>query len=231
MSTLLYPLNSLLQRGTKFVWTNECENAFLQVKSQITSEQTLTHYDPNETLTLATDASPTGLVGACLSHRYKDVTEKPIAFASRSLTQTERKYSQIDKEAVGMYWVLKKFFAYCYGRKFILITDHKPLVSIFDPSKTLQAITASRIFNYAHFLFGFDYTIEYRSTTTHENVDFLSRFPMIAVSGNNGYDDHEQYMIHQVEMMPITRNQIKNSTEQDGELKQILQYLIEGIKA
>lgn len=91
-----------MRQGTKFVLTNEFENAFWQVKSKITSEQKLTHYDPNETLTLATEASPTGL-GACLSHRCKDGTEKPLVFASRSLTQTERKYSHIDKEAVGMY--------------------------------------------------------------------------------------------------------------------------------
>lgn len=85
-------------------------------------------------------------------------------------------------------------------------------------------MTASRIFNYSHFLSGFKYTIEYLSTTTHGNADFLSRFPITEISENNDYDDHDKFMIHQVEMMPVTRNQIKIYTEQYGELQQILQY-------
>lgn len=56
-------------------------------------------------------------------------------------------------------------------------------------------MTASRIFNYSHFLSGFKYTIEYLSTTTHGNADFLSRFPITEISENNDYDDHEQFMI------------------------------------
>ncbi|XP_054259997.1 uncharacterized protein K02A2.6-like [Macrosteles quadrilineatus] len=226
MSTYLEPLNNLLRHGKKFTWNKECEDAFVKIKAEITSERILAHYDPSEALVLATDASPTGL-GACLSHRYKDGSEKPIAFASRTLTKSERKYSQIDKEAVGIYWGLKKFFAYCYGRKFVLITDHKPLVSIFDPAKTLPSMTASRMFNYAHFLSGFDYTIEYRNTTEHANADFLSRFPVTEVP-ENVFDDHEQYLMNQVEAMPVTRIKIEEETRKDENLKVISHYLNTG---
>lgn len=66
-------------------------------------------------------------------------------------------------------------------------------------------MTASRIFNYSHFLSGFKYTIEYLSTLG--NADFLSRFTMTEISENN---DYEQFMIHQVEMMPVT-TQVRNT--------------------
>ncbi|XP_054263322.1 uncharacterized protein K02A2.6-like [Macrosteles quadrilineatus] len=77
--------------------------------AEIASDRVLAHFDENETLVLATDASPVGL-GIVLSHRYKDGTERPISFASRSLTASEKKYSQIDKEALAIYWGLKKFY-------------------------------------------------------------------------------------------------------------------------
>ena len=91
----------------------------------ITSEQVLTHYDPALPVRLACDVSPTGIT-AVLSHVMPDGSERPVAFASRSLTKTERKYAQIDKEALFIVWGVKRFHVYLYGRRFTLITDHKP---------------------------------------------------------------------------------------------------------
>lgn len=88
----LNPLNKLLQRDTEFKWTKECNISFNKVKEEITSEKVLAHYNPEQELILATDASPFGL-GAVLSHRYEDGTERPIAFASRALNKSERHYS------------------------------------------------------------------------------------------------------------------------------------------
>lgn len=92
LATILNPLNKLLQRDTEFKWTKECNISFNKVKEEITSEKVLAHYNPEQELILATDASPFGL-GAILSHRYEDGTERPIAFASRALNKSERHYS------------------------------------------------------------------------------------------------------------------------------------------
>ena len=112
-------MNQLLENNHQWKWTEQCETAFYNVKEMITSEQVLTHYDPSLPLRLACDASPVG-IGAVLSHVMNDGTERPIAFASRTLTKTEQGYAQIDKEALGIIWGVKKFHVYLFSRSFTL---------------------------------------------------------------------------------------------------------------
>uniref|UniRef100_A0A3B3Q5Y7 ribonuclease H n=1 Tax=Paramormyrops kingsleyae TaxID=1676925 RepID=A0A3B3Q5Y7_9TELE len=101
LASVLYPLNALLQIGTKWHWSDKCEKAFTETKRLITSDELLTHYDPSRPIRLACDASPYG-IGAVLSHTMVDGSERPIAFVSRSLTSAERNYAQIDREALSL---------------------------------------------------------------------------------------------------------------------------------
>ena len=143
-STVLHPLYQLLEQDREWQWTGQCERAFTEAKRMITSEQVLTHYDPALPVRLACDASLTD-IGAVLSHVMPDGTERPVAFASRSLTKTERKYVQNDKEALSIVWGVKRFHVYLYGRRFTLVTDHKHLTAIFHPKKGVPAMTAARL--------------------------------------------------------------------------------------
>lgn len=118
-------------------------------------------YDSELPLLLACDASPTGIAGV-LSHIIKGV-ERPISFASRSLTSAEMNYSQLDREALAIIFAVDKFFMYLYGRKFKLVTDNRPLTRIFYAK--VPAMTAGRLLRYASFLSTFDYEIEHRKTT------------------------------------------------------------------
>ena len=111
LATLLQPLNSLLQADTKWVWSQKCATAFQEAKEKIASAQVLTHYDPARPIKLAVDASPYG-VGAVISHSMPNGTERPIAFASRTLHQSERNYAQIEKEALAIVYGVKKFHQY-----------------------------------------------------------------------------------------------------------------------
>ena len=161
LATVIKPLNELLEKNRKWVWSDACQKAFENVKQLITSEPVLTHYDPKAPVRLACDASPYGL-GAVLSHVMSDGCEKPIAFASRSLTKAERNYAQIDREACAIFWAVKKFHAYLFGRRFTLLTDHQPLTSIFSPSKSIPVTSAARLQRYALFLSGFNMTLNTR---------------------------------------------------------------------
>ena len=81
------------------------------------------------------DASPVG-VTCILSHVMPDGSERPVMYASRTLQQAERNYSQLEREALGIVFGIKYFHKYVAGRKFTVVTDHKPLLGIFRYSKT-----------------------------------------------------------------------------------------------
>ena len=99
LATILHPLNTLLQHGRKWKWTPECAKAFQLAKDTLTTSQVLVHYNPALPMKMAADASAYG-VGAVISHMLPDGTERPIAFASRTLSSSERNYAQIEKEAL-----------------------------------------------------------------------------------------------------------------------------------
>ena len=84
------------------------EQAFQQLKYLLNSSNLLIHYDPEKPMVIACDASPYGL-GAVLSHIMPDKSERPIMFTSRTLTNAERNYSQIEKEVLAIIFAVKKF--------------------------------------------------------------------------------------------------------------------------
>ncbi|XP_074039503.1 uncharacterized protein [Leptinotarsa decemlineata] len=227
LATKLSPLYNLLQKNVTFQWTEQCQNAFDLMKREITSSEILCPYDSKLPLVLATDASPYAL-GAVLSHIMPDGTERPIAYASRSLSKSEKNYSQIDKEATSIFWACNKFFRYCYGRKFRLITDHKPLVSIFHPEKHLPSMVATRMLHYAQFLQGFDYEISYRSTEKHANADALSRLPETANTTHTSIDTVAHYQLQQLLVLPVTHTEIAKETQADSILMNVYKSLLEG---
>lgn len=134
----------LLQKNSQWNWSTKCQAAFEKAKSQLASSSVLTHFDPQLPILLACDASAYGL-GAVISHQMTDGSERPIAYASRTLSKTEINYSQIEKEALGIIFGVQKFRDYLYGRKFVLVTDHKPLVKILGPKTGVPALAAARL--------------------------------------------------------------------------------------
>lgn len=161
LSTVLSPLYRLLRKEDKWCWGKEQQTAFEKVKSLLTSDRLLVHYDPDQELILACDASPYG-VGAVLSHRGEDGQEKPIAFASRTLAKAEKNYSQLEKEGLAIVFGVKKFHPYLFGRHFVILLDHKPLRHLFKEDSATPVMASARIQRWALLLGGYDYTIEYK---------------------------------------------------------------------
>ena len=129
LSTTLHPLYLLLRKDAPWKWGVDQEKTFAASKELLTSESCLTHFDSSLELTLACDASAYGL-GAVLSHKMPDGSERPIGYASHTLNSSERNYSQLEKEGLSCIFGIKKFHGYRFGRSFELVTDHKPLLGL-----------------------------------------------------------------------------------------------------
>ncbi|BHF69110.1 hypothetical protein SprV_0301215200 [Sparganum proliferum] len=168
------PLNRLLQRDVPWCWSPDCEKAFAQLKSMLSSDLLLTHYNLTLPIVVAADASNHG-VGAVISHTFPDGSEKAIMHAPRTLTPAEKNYGQIEKEALALVFAVKKFHKLLYGRHFTLLTDHKPLLSIFGSKKGIPVYSASRLQQSATILLDYDFDIRYCRTTDFGQADALSR--------------------------------------------------------
>ena len=137
LSMQLQALHELLKQESVWKWTTDCEAAFISAKDQLLQSTLVVHYDTKKPLKIACDALPYG-VGAVISHVMENGEEKPIAFASCTLTEAESKYAQIEKEALSIIIGFLKFHKYLYGRKFTLITDHKPLLAFLGLKSASQ---------------------------------------------------------------------------------------------
>ena len=144
---LTAPLRELMKKGVRFYWSQECEKTFCKIKEELSSDRVLVPYQPELPVILACDASPYGISGVLL-HRING-EEKPIMFTSRSLTVAKKGYSQLNCKALAIYYSVKKFFVYLYGRKFELQTDNAPLNRIFKEDAQLPTITSARLLRYA----------------------------------------------------------------------------------
>ena len=230
LATELHPLHELLKKGKNWVWTNACQKAFDKVKKMLVSDQVLTYYDPELPICLACDASSYG-VGAVLSHVYPDGTERPISFASRSLSKSEKGYAQIDKEALSIIFGIKKFYNYIFGRHFTLVTDHKPLTHIFNPEKGIPMMSAARLQRYALILAAHRYDIEYKKTDLHANADGMSRLPLpIAESEMKVHrvDYADVYYGEQLNNLPVTPQMISSETRKDPILGRVFAAIQSG---
>ena len=227
LATILHPLNQLLQTNRKWNWTQECSDAYQLAKDQIVSAQVLTHYNPALPISMAADASAYG-IGAVISHRLPDGSEHPISFASRTLTPSERNYSQLEKEALSLIFGVKKFHQYLYGRKFSLITDHKPLTAIFGSKKGIPTLAAARLQRWALLLSAYNYDIQYRPTLAHSNADGLSRLPLPKLGPDPGGEAVSLFNVSQVQSLPVTFQDIQGATKRDPVTSKILMYLERG---
>ncbi|KAG6928696.1 hypothetical protein G0U57_007605, partial [Chelydra serpentina] len=164
LATLLKPLHELLGQNKTWKWTEACNVTFNKAKDALLNSEVLTHFDPSLPLQLACDASPYG-VGAVVSHIMPSGEERPIAFASRTLSKAETNSAQIEHEALGIVSGIRKFHQYQFGRRFTLLTDYRPLTSIFGPYTGIPPLAASCMQHWALLLSAHTYEIKYRKST------------------------------------------------------------------
>lgn len=169
------PLNRLARKGVKFEWTAECDNAFQEIKNMLVSPPILAYPDFDKQFVLITDASDKAC-GAVLAQEY-DGIDRPIAYFSRSFIKGELNKSTIEKELLAIYFAIKHFEPYLYGRKFVVKSDHRPLVHLFGMTKPTNRLTRIRLD-----LEEFDFEIQYIKGADNVVADALSRITIDELS-------------------------------------------------
>ena len=134
------PLRKLTRKGQRWTWEKEQAKAFKALKEALSDAPVLACFSLNAPTYVITDASPVGL-GAILLQGQVNGEHKPIAYVSWSLTSTERRYSQIEHEALGCVWAVERLHNYLFGTKFTLLTDNNP-PSLFFSVVAIWPLTA-----------------------------------------------------------------------------------------
>lgn len=225
-ATIAEPLHRLLDKSAVWKWTEVHSQAFAQVKGLLSSSSLLVHFDPSLPIILTSDASPYG-IGVVLSHKLKNGKEAPVAFHSQTMNETERRYSQIDKEALAIICGVKKFHNFIYGQEVEIRTDHKPLLGLFASDRPTPDILSPRMLRWSQILKSYDYQLVYVPGKQIGNADGLSRLPL-QVSGSTPPDFKEVLLLEALEAPPLTAEQIAKMTMKDPILVRVLDWVMRG---
>lgn len=163
-------LHTLTEKGRKYLWTDECQQAFETLKIKLTNAPILAHPDFSKPFILDTDAS-NNAIGAILSQNI-DGFEKVIAFGSRTLSKSERKYCVTRKELLAVVHFVKHFRHFLYGRTFIVRTDHSSLQWLLNFKNA-----EGQLARWLEVLSTYDMKIKHRPGSQHCNADAMSRIP------------------------------------------------------
>lgn len=221
LSTQLAPLHTLLQKKSQWCWGSAQERAFQAAKDALQSDALLVHYDHTKPLVLACDASPYGL-GAVLAHIMDDGTERPVAYASRTLSPAEKNYSHLEKEGLAIVYGVKKFHNYLYGREFVIESDHQPLSHLFG-KKGIPPLASSRIQRWALTLSAYRYSIRYKAGKALGNAD-----PRPQTTALDSTPEDLVQLVNHLEATAINAGSIKHWTGKDPVLSRVRQFLSQG---
>ena len=128
LAQISQPIRNLVKKDVLFQWQAEQQQALQLIKDAIGKSPLLAYYNPEKESVFQSDASMYGLGCVLLQDG------KPVCYASRSLTETESRYSNIERELLAACWSLEEFHHYVYGKKSVIETDQKPLESIWKKS-------------------------------------------------------------------------------------------------
>ena len=166
MSQITEPIRALLKQDVEFEWNSAQKAAFTKIKKILTSDPILKYFDVNKEVTISCDASQSGLGSVLLQDN------KPVAYASRSMTDAETRYAQIEKELLAILFGMERFHQYTYGKEVIVESDHKPIEMIHQKSLSSSPPRLQRMLLR---LQRYTYTVRYKPGSEMHVPDMLSR--------------------------------------------------------
>ena len=216
-ATIATPLRELTKTGVTFTWEQKHQTAFDKLKAAITKPPVMAYFDAKKDTVLTVDASPVGLSGILSQRSACDAEGKVVAYASRALSDVERRYSQTEKEALSIVWAIEHFHLYLYGHSFTLETDHKPLEMIYGRANSKPC---ARIERWVLRLQPYNFQVKYKPGPTNQ-ADFLSRHPSMSNTGKQSKiaDEYVHFIVQNAVPKSMTLSEIREETDKDRVLK------------
>ena len=222
LSEFTRPLRDLLKEDAAWVWEAQQQQLFDQLKEKMSSLPVLRLFDRDAPMVVSVDASPFGLGAALLQN------DQPVAFASTTLTETQTRYCQIEKETLAIQFGLEAFRQYVYGNYVVVETDHKPLLGLLE--KPIASCTP-RIQRMRLQLMRFEFRVVYKPGRELFIADTLSRAPssrLYETDVTQHCEDQVHSILDQVIPLSTTRSRWAAATEADDTLKLIKAILVAG---
>ncbi|XP_062499663.1 uncharacterized protein K02A2.6-like [Corticium candelabrum] len=215
LSDLLEPLRQLTKQHIQWEWTDVQETAFNDIKRTVTTTPVLRYFDPKDETTIQCDASQTGL-GAVLMQ-----SGQPVAYTSRTLTDTEQQYAQIEKELLAIVFGMEKFNTYTYGRIIKVETDHKPLETIHRKHCTQHRREYKQG---KQMVLADTFSRAYLQHTPRD----CERIEVFQVKHNLAKECEQIDMLQDVQVSQVRLADIRNATKTDTAMQQLKQTILQG---
>lgn len=200
---ILEPLHNLLRKNQKFVWTDRCQKAFEIIKNLLCSQPVLEIFDKNLPINIYTDASLEG-VAAILKQPQSDGKEKPVAYFSKKLNESQKRKKAIYLECLAIKEAVRYWQYWLIGKSFTVYSDHKPLENM-----NLKSRTDEELGDLTYYLSQYDFKIKYAPGKNNLEADCLSRNPVLEADENK---DEQLKVVNLIALEDILTDQ-KNNEE------------------
>ena len=219
------PLYQLTRKETKFAWGKQEKEAFRKIQGNISSEKTMAFFDPSKPIILRTEASfNEGLSAALLQKTDSGI--QPVHFISRTMTETEKRYSQTEKDALAIKWAKERLRIYLLGApRFKIVTAHKPLIPLFN---NVKAKVTPRIEKWIMEMQDVDYELVYEPGKDEMDplaIDVLSRHPL-PETGDGKTEKIIRWNVNTEHAVVITR--IREETQKDEVKQRLAKRIVKG---
>lgn len=218
-ATITEPLRNLTKKDSPWRWGANEQKSFQRLKTALTSSHVMSYFSPQKKTQVLVDASPVGL-GAILTQEGRIV-----CYASRALTETEQRYSQIDREMLAVVFGVEHFHLYLYGAPFSVITDHKPLLGIVGSPKP----TTIRIERLRLRLMPYEMNLVYAPGRDELNpADYISRHPTEKPRRDNVSEEYIRYVARNCIPIAMTQTEVQEATKHDTILQRVMTAVQDG---
>ena len=218
-ATLTNNMRQLTKKNTVFRWGKAHTEDFVRLRECLASKPVLQYFDPEKETKILVDASPVGL-GAILMQEEDEVSYV-VAYASHALTSVQQRYSQTEREGLAVLWACKHFHLYIFGKPILVLTDHKPLLGLYNNPKAQLPV---RMQNWALRLQPYQLTVQYRRGSDNP-ADYLSRHPKQQKSEAEAEvvtmvtEAQVQYVVDNATPKAMSTEEVREATAQDATLQ------------